>query len=135
MAETNVRIEHPNDDDDFQKAIGLLRRLQNLRRYSAIVVKTINPQVLQVNVPSLNLKNVRCYITHYLGETYQNNAEIIVNVDESGICFSLPKELPRGPGKTKVVQAIDDSDPATLGLDWLRFNDSAFNPFDDESND
>ncbi len=120
---------------DPKKAAELLRKLQQYRRYNATVLKTVESGILEVSVDGLGWTNIRCYNTWAAGsETYVNGARIIVAIDDSGICFLLPRELPRGAGKTKVVQIIDDSDPGTLDVDYVRFNSSVFNAFQDESN-
>ena len=134
MGERTTRVDRSVDDADVAKVVQLLHKIQTYKRYLATVTKLISPGVLEVTVDGINLTKARCYITWAAGETYVENARIIVAVDDSGICFILPRELPRGPGKTKVVQAIDDSSPATLDLDFVRFNASVLSGFQDESN-
>lgn len=128
MGEKTTRIDHTQDNADLERAVALIKKLQHLRRYIGTVQKTITDNILEVNVDALGLKSVRCYSTWQDKETYVVNAKIVVGVDETGICFILPPELPKGPGKTKVVQAIDDSSPATLDLDYVRFKASSLNP-------
>lgn len=110
----------------------LLAKLRTYQRYSATVQSVLSDGILLINVGGL--QNARCYITYGSApaSNYQPNGRLNVAMDESGVCFELPPELPRIGAKTMVVQAIDDSIPPTLGLDWIRFSNAILNPFDPE---
>jgi hypothetical protein len=127
MAEFEYRIDESKDHGDLEKSIQLLKKLYQLKRYYATVKETVKPGILKVNVSSLGLQEIPCYVTWEAAETYEVNARIIVSVDqESLVAFILPPELPRTPGKYKVVQNIDDSDPPTLDQDYVRFHSKLF---------
>ncbi len=127
MGESNYRVEE-GDGGDLEKAVELLRRLYKLTRYYAYVQGTIKPGILKVDIPKLGLTEATCYETYAESSTnYELDARIIVSVDqETGTAFILPLELPRTPGRFKVVQNIDDSDPPTLDQDWVRFKGEIF---------
>lgn len=134
MAESEYRVESSTNEDDVKQVLRLLRQLAAYTRHRATVKKVIKRNtIIEVDVPTANLIDARCYVTWAAGDIYEVDARILVSVLDGGVCFTLPVELPRGPGKTKVVQAIDDSDPATLDLDYVRFKQSELNPFVDES--
>ncbi len=128
MAESNYRIEEPLTPGDLEKSVALLKRLYKSTRYYAVVVETVQPGVLKVDIARLGLKEAVCYVTWAESlETYEKDARILVSVDqETGTAFIIPPELPRTPGKYKVVQNIDDSDPPTLDQDWTRFRGQLF---------
>lgn len=131
MPEKTNRIDHSNDGADSAKSKALLAELRKRRRYIATIKKTVKEGIFEVDVEGLGWKSARCYETWAQGSGYEDGAKVIVAADDSGVCFILPRELPRGPGKTKVVQAIDDSDPATLDLDYLRFKAGALDQAQD----
>jgi hypothetical protein len=127
MAEFDYRIDESRDHGDLEKAVDLLKRLYNLKRYTGFVKETVKSGILKINVPVLGLQEILCYVTWEGTETYEKDARIIVSVDqESLVAFILPPELPRTPGKFKVLQNIDDSDPPTMLQDWVRFRSGLF---------
>lgn len=119
--------------EDFERFKVLIEKLKSHSRYQATVKSTIEPGILLVDVNGLI--DARCYVTYNAppASGYVPNAVIMVAIDESGICFEIPPEFPRIGQKTMVVQAIDDSVPPTLGLDWIRFSNAILNPFDTET--
>jgi hypothetical protein len=126
--EANYRIDESTTNGDLEKSVALLKRLYKSTRYYAIVKETVDSGILKVDIARLGLKDAICYVTWAESlETYEKDARILVSVDqETGTAFILPPELPRTPGKYKVVQNIDDSDPPTLDQDWTRFRGALF---------
>ena len=135
MAEQNYRVEDSIEDNEFAASAAMLRRLYQLRRYYGIVQEQVKTGILKINISNAGVNNVICYNTWGNGpENYEKDARIMVSYDpENSVAFILPPELPRTPGKYKVVQNIDDSNPPTLDQDWLRFHQDLFDmAYDDE---